>query len=87
MINGRPYDVPAGPLDVRASFGEGMVLYDSRGVQVLTDNLGVTFDALHNGESYYLHRSAAVRPSCSENSKQAWFSVRFQIRCQGVRRT
>jgi hypothetical protein len=56
MINGRPYDVPAGPLDVRASFGEGMVLYDSRGVQVLTDSLGVTFDALQDGETYFLQK-------------------------------
>nr|ABN09121.1 Homeodomain-related [Medicago truncatula] len=48
------FKVDAGPFNVRASFGDRAVLFDSSGTPVLTDEWGVTLDSLHHGAEYYL---------------------------------
>ncbi|GJP68116.1 hypothetical protein CLOP_g40003 [Closterium sp. NIES-67] len=52
MINGKPWDVPIGLLDVRNSFGEGAVIFDAQGCAVPTSDLGITLQPLHEGSSY-----------------------------------
>lgn len=50
------FKVDVGPFNVRASFGDRAVLFDSSGTPVLTDEWGVTLDSLHHGAEYYLVR-------------------------------
>ncbi|CAI5465992.1 unnamed protein product [Closterium sp. Yama58-4] len=52
MINGKPWDVPIGLLDVRNSFGEGAVIFDAQGCAVPTNEMGITLEPLQEGSSY-----------------------------------
>ncbi|KAH9309077.1 hypothetical protein KI387_036988 [Taxus chinensis] len=54
FIDGVKYQVPRGPINVKASFGENAYLVDSWGQQILTNEGGFTFQALHNGATYHL---------------------------------
>ncbi|XP_072994707.1 WUSCHEL-related homeobox 9-like isoform X1 [Typha latifolia] len=54
FINEVAFEVGAGPLNLRAAFGEEAVLLHSSGHPVLTDEFGVTLHSLQHGASYYL---------------------------------
>lgn len=47
-------EVNAGPFNVRESFGNRAVLFDSFSTPVLTDEWGVTLNSLYHGADYYL---------------------------------
>ncbi|XVE90246.1 hypothetical protein DITRI_Ditri20bG0063400 [Diplodiscus trichospermus] len=53
FINGVPTEVPRGPLDMKALFGEDFVLVHSSGVPVPMNELGFLLQSLHHGESYF----------------------------------
>jgi hypothetical protein len=54
FINGIPTEVPRGPLDIKAMFGQDVVLVHSSGVPVPTNEFGFLMQSLHHGESYFL---------------------------------
>lgn len=54
FINGVPTEVPRVPLDVKAMFGEDVMLVHSSGVPVPTNEFGFLVQILHHGESYFL---------------------------------
>ncbi|KAH8491389.1 hypothetical protein Peur_065291 [Populus x canadensis] len=54
FINGIPTEVPRGPLDMKAMFGQDVVLVHSSGVPVPTNEFGFLMQSLHHGESYFL---------------------------------
>ncbi|XWS64925.1 hypothetical protein CRYUN_Cryun05aG0046100 [Craigia yunnanensis] len=54
FINGVPTEVPRGPLDMKAMFGEDVVLVHSSGVPVPMNEFGFLVQSLQNGESYFL---------------------------------
>ncbi|KAJ0971641.1 hypothetical protein J5N97_019600 [Dioscorea zingiberensis] len=54
FINEVAFEVMAGPLNLRAVFGEESVLLHASGHPVLTDEWGVTLQPLQHGASYYL---------------------------------
>uniref|UniRef100_A0A6N2NJ68 Homeobox domain-containing protein n=1 Tax=Salix viminalis TaxID=40686 RepID=A0A6N2NJ68_SALVM len=54
FINGLPTEVPRGPLDMTAMFGQDVVLVHSSGVPLPTNESGFLMQSLHHGESYFL---------------------------------
>ncbi|XP_022743818.1 WUSCHEL-related homeobox 11-like [Durio zibethinus] len=54
FINGVPTEVPRGPLDMKAMFGEEVVLVHSSGVPVPMNEFGFLLQSLQHGESYFL---------------------------------
>lgn len=54
FINGVATQVPEGPLDVKAMFGEEVIFVHSSGVPVPFNEFGISFQSLHHGESYFL---------------------------------
>nr|APR64228.1 homeobox-leucine zipper transcription factor family protein-lile 4 [Populus tomentosa] len=60
FINGVPTEVPRTPLDVKAMFGQDVMLVHSSGVPVPTNEYGFLVQILHHGESYFLVNISAV---------------------------
>lgn len=54
LIDGKPWEVPSGVLDLKGSFGEASALLDSQRHIVPTDETGFTISPLNAGESYTL---------------------------------
>ena len=54
FINGVPTEVPKGPVDMKAMFGQETVLVHSSGLPVLTNEFGISLHSLQHGESYFL---------------------------------
>lgn len=54
FINGVPTEVPRGPLDMKAVFGQDVILVHSSGVSVPTNEFGFLIQSLQDGESYFL---------------------------------
>ncbi|KAE8677769.1 WUSCHEL-related homeobox 11 [Hibiscus syriacus] len=54
FINGVPTEVPKGPLDVKAMFGQDVVLVHSSGVPLPMNEFGFLLDSLVPGETYFL---------------------------------
>ncbi|XP_039059033.1 WUSCHEL-related homeobox 11-like [Hibiscus syriacus] len=54
FINGVPTEVPRGPLDVKAMFGQDVVLVHSSGLPLPMNELGFLLDSLVPGETYFL---------------------------------
>ncbi|KAF9660631.1 hypothetical protein SADUNF_SadunfUnG0003800 [Salix dunnii] len=60
FINGVPAEVPSGPLDVKAMFGQDFMLVHSSGAPVPTDESGFSAQILRHGESYFLVNISGV---------------------------
>ncbi|CAN6483193.1 unnamed protein product [Victoria cruziana] len=58
-INGVVFQVPRGPLHMRALFGEDVILVHSSGDPIHVDNSGVSQRGLQPGESYFLIQRTA----------------------------
>ncbi|KDP39634.1 hypothetical protein JCGZ_02654 [Jatropha curcas] len=54
FINGVATEVPRGPLDMRAMFGQDLILVHSSGVPVPVNEFGFLMHSLQHGESYFL---------------------------------
>ena len=54
VINNVPGQVPVGPINVKAMFGENAVLLHSTGQPILLNEWGFTMECLQNGAMYYL---------------------------------
>nr|KYP52822.1 WUSCHEL-related homeobox 11 [Cajanus cajan] len=57
FINGVATEVPRGPIDIKATFGEDVMLVHSSGVSVPTNEFGFLMQGLQHGESYFLVRT------------------------------
>lgn len=53
-INEMELEVSPGPFNVRDAFGEEVVLINSAGQPIVTDEYGVALHPLQHGASYYL---------------------------------
>ncbi|CAA3032134.1 WUSCHEL-related homeobox 11-like [Olea europaea subsp. europaea] len=53
-INGVATEIPRGPLDMKAMFGQDFVLFHSSGVPVQVNEYGFLMQSLQHGESYFL---------------------------------
>ncbi|XWS57914.1 hypothetical protein CRYUN_Cryun09bG0213800 [Craigia yunnanensis] len=62
FINGVPTEVPRGPLEMKAMFGEDVVLVHSSGVPVPMNEFGFLLQSLQHGKSYFL--VSAFRADC-----------------------
>ncbi|XP_023737439.1 WUSCHEL-related homeobox 9 [Lactuca sativa] len=56
FINDVPFEVAIGPFNVKEAFGSDVVLIDSSGHTVVTNDWGVTTQSLQHGAFYYLVR-------------------------------
>ncbi|OAY44457.1 WUSCHEL-related homeobox 11 [Manihot esculenta] len=54
FINGVPTEVPRGPLDMKAMFGQDVMLVHSSGVILPSNEYGFLMESLQHGESYFL---------------------------------
>lgn len=54
FINEMELEVSPGPFNVRDAFGEEVVLINSAGQPIVTDEYGVALQPLQHGASYYL---------------------------------
>ncbi|KAK1650437.1 hypothetical protein QYE76_068242 [Lolium multiflorum] len=54
FINGVPMEVPRGPIDLRAMFGQDVVLLHSTGAVLPVNDYGTLIQSLQMGESYFL---------------------------------
>lgn len=54
FINGIATELPRGPIDIKAVFGEDVILVHSSGVPVPTNEFGFLMQSLQHGESYFL---------------------------------
>ncbi|EOA29564.1 hypothetical protein CARUB_v10016081mg [Capsella rubella] len=54
FINGVPTEVTRGGIDMKATFGDDLVLVHSSGVPLPTDEFGFLMHTLQHGESYFL---------------------------------
>ncbi|KAJ4870297.1 WUSCHEL-related homeobox 11 [Raphanus sativus] len=54
FINGVPTEVTSGGIDMKATFGEELVLVHSSGVPLPTDEFGFLMHSLQHGEAYFL---------------------------------
>ncbi|XP_072960793.1 WUSCHEL-related homeobox 11-like [Typha angustifolia] len=54
FINGVPSEVPRGPIDLRAIFGQDVMLVHSSGELLPVNEYGILMHSLQMGESYYL---------------------------------
>ena len=57
FINDVAFEVSVGPFNVREAFGDDVILINSAGQTVLTNDWGVTLQSLQHGGFYYLVRS------------------------------
>lgn len=62
FINDVCFEVGFGPFSVREAFGDDVVLIQSSGQPVLTDEWGVTLQPLQHGGFYYLSRPFTASP-------------------------
>ncbi|XP_064942766.1 WUSCHEL-related homeobox 11-like isoform X2 [Musa acuminata AAA Group] len=54
FINGIPSEVPRGPIDLRATFGQNVMLVHSSGELLPINEYGILLQSLQMGESYFL---------------------------------
>ncbi|RWW34078.1 hypothetical protein GW17_00001186 [Ensete ventricosum] len=54
FINGIPSEVPRGPVDLRAMFGQNVMLVHSSGELLPINEYGILLQSLQMGESYFL---------------------------------
>ncbi|KAL5547077.1 hypothetical protein UlMin_006764 [Ulmus minor] len=54
FINGVPTEVPKGPIDLKPTFGQDVMLVHSSGVPLPVNEFGILLQSLHPGESYFL---------------------------------
>jgi hypothetical protein len=54
FINDVAFEVTMGPFNVREAFGDDVLLIQSSGQPVLTNECGVTLQSLQHGAFYYL---------------------------------
>nr|XP_027069045.1 WUSCHEL-related homeobox 11-like isoform X2 [Coffea arabica]XP_027073053.1 WUSCHEL-related homeobox 11-like isoform X2 [Coffea arabica] len=54
FINGVATELPRGPFDLRATFGQDFLLFHSSGVPVSVSEYGFLLESLQHGESYFL---------------------------------
>ncbi|XP_008781305.1 WUSCHEL-related homeobox 6-like [Phoenix dactylifera] len=54
FINGVPSEVPRGPIDLRAMFGQDVMLVNSSGDLLPVNEYGILMQSLQMGESYFL---------------------------------
>ena len=54
FINGVPMEVPRGPIDLRAMFGQDVMLVHSTGALLPVNDYGILIQSLQMGESYFL---------------------------------
>ncbi|THU53680.1 hypothetical protein C4D60_Mb10t17010 [Musa balbisiana] len=54
FINGIPSEVPRGPIDLRATFGQNVMLLHSSGELLPINEYGILLQSLQMGESYFL---------------------------------
>ncbi|CAL9120615.1 unnamed protein product [Musa acuminata var. zebrina] len=54
FINGIPSEVPRGPIDLRATFGQNVTLVHSSGELLPINEYGILLQSLQMGESYFL---------------------------------
>ncbi|CAL9763277.1 unnamed protein product, partial [Musa acuminata subsp. burmannicoides] len=54
FINGIPSEVPRGPIDLRAMFGQNVMLVHSSGELLPINEYGILLQSLQMGESYFL---------------------------------
>lgn len=54
LINGVPTEVTKGAIDMKAMFGEDLVLLHSSGVPLPTDEFGFLMHSLEHGQAYFL---------------------------------
>ncbi|XP_077234499.1 WUSCHEL related homeobox 11 [Tasmannia lanceolata] len=54
FINGAPSEIPRGPIDIRAMFGQDMILMHSSGQPVVVNVHGISLQGLQLGENYFL---------------------------------
>ncbi|KAJ8478758.1 hypothetical protein OPV22_022485 [Ensete ventricosum] len=55
FINGIPSEVPRGPIDLRATFGQNVMLVHSSGELLPINEYGILLQSLQMGESYFLN--------------------------------
>ncbi|MBA0833292.1 hypothetical protein Goarm_017613 [Gossypium armourianum] len=60
FINGVPTEVPRGPLDIKAMFGEDVMLVHSSGLPLPMNDFGFLLESLLHGESYFLVSSSGT---------------------------
>ncbi|KAG2273174.1 hypothetical protein Bca52824_067729 [Brassica carinata] len=58
FINGVPTEVTSGGIEMKATFGEDLVLVNSSGVPLPTDQFGFLMHSLQHGEAYFLCRTS-----------------------------
>uniref|UniRef100_A0A0E0GLT2 Homeobox domain-containing protein n=1 Tax=Oryza nivara TaxID=4536 RepID=A0A0E0GLT2_ORYNI len=62
FINGVPMEMPRGPIDLRAMFGQDVMLVHSTGALLPVNDYGILMQSLQIGESYFLmHEPAGVQ--------------------------
>ncbi|KAL3533333.1 hypothetical protein ACH5RR_006854, partial [Cinchona calisaya] len=54
FINGLATEIPRGPFDLRAMFGQDFQLFHSSGVPILVNEHGFLLESLQHGETYFL---------------------------------
>ncbi|CAA2969629.1 WUSCHEL-related homeobox 11-like [Olea europaea subsp. europaea] len=54
FINGVATEIPRGPLDMKAMFGQNFMLFHSSGVPVQVNGHGFLMQSLQHGDSYFL---------------------------------
>ncbi|URE23077.1 Homeobox domain [Musa troglodytarum] len=64
LTNEVAFEVAAGPLNIKETFGHEAVLLDHSGHPVLTDEWGVTIHPLQHGAYYYLKNWDYCERSC-----------------------
>ncbi|XP_020399406.1 homeobox domain containing protein isoform X1 [Zea mays] len=72
FINGVPMEVPSGPIDMRAIFGQDVLLVHSTGALLPVDDYGILTQSLQTGESYFLVISHIDSLMYSLHSKLSW---------------
>ncbi|RLN17674.1 WUSCHEL-related homeobox 6-like [Panicum miliaceum] len=61
FINGVPMEVPRGPIDLRAMFGQDVMLVHSTGALLPVNDYGILTQSLQMGESYFLIRHVTAK--------------------------
>ncbi|KAH9307802.1 hypothetical protein KI387_035713, partial [Taxus chinensis] len=53
FIGNKPFEVPVGPVNMRAVLGKDLILVDQFGKQIPVNESGITLHGLHHGALYY----------------------------------
>jgi len=81
FINGVPKEVPRGPIDLRAMFGQDVMLVHSTGALLPVNDYGILTQSLQMGESYFLVSLHIIRShiylSISSSSSNNQICFRF----------